>query len=142
MSTGIILASHGELAKAALGSAEMIAGMQENVHALALTTDKSLDQLEAEVSEAYIDLKKRCDVIIALCDIYGGSPFNAISRCMLKGMDMVAYTGLSLPIMIDLLLSRDIKKEEVEEHITSTHAQAVMPIKVTLACDNDDAYEL
>ena len=38
MSTGIILASHGEFAKAALGSAEMLAGEQKDVHALALTT--------------------------------------------------------------------------------------------------------
>lgn len=142
MSTGIILASHGEFAKAALGSAEMIAGKQENVHALALTVDKSLDQLEEEVAAAYNDLKSRCDVVIALCDIYGGSPFNAISRCLLKGMDMVAYTGLSLPIVIDLLLSREITVEEVKEHVVSVHQQAVMPIQVSLAVDDDDDCDL
>lgn len=142
MSTGIILASHGEFAKAALGSAEMIAGKQENVHALALTVDKSLDQLEEEVAAAYNDLKSRCDVVIALCDIYGGSPFNAISRCLLKGMDMVAYTGLSLPIVIDLLLSREISEEEVKEHVISVHQQAVMPIQVSLAVDDDDDCDL
>lgn len=142
MSTGIILASHGEFAKAALGSAEMIAGKQENVHALALTVDKSLDQLEEEVAAAYNDLKSRCDVVIALCDIYGGSPFNAISRCLLKGMDMVAYTGLSLPIVIDLLLSREITVEEVKEHVVSVHQQAVMPIQVSLAADDEDDCDL
>ena len=39
MSIGIILASHGEFAKAALGSAEMLAGEQKDVHALALTVE-------------------------------------------------------------------------------------------------------
>lgn len=138
MSTGIILASHGEFAKAALGSAEMIAGKQENIIALALTVDKSLDQLEQEMIEAYQTLSSKCDVIIALCDIYGGSPFNAISRCLLKGMNMIAYTGLNLPLVIDLALSRELSKEEVVEHILSVHQQSVQPIQVTLASEEED----
>ena len=58
MSIGIILASHGEFAKAALGSAEMLAGEQKDVHALALTVEKSLDDLEKEVADAYADLPR------------------------------------------------------------------------------------
>ncbi len=81
MSIGILMASHGEFAKAALASAEMIAGKQENVFALALTVDKTLEDLEREVETAYTELKKNCDIVVALCDIYGGSPFNAISLC-------------------------------------------------------------
>ena len=49
---GIILVSHGEFAKAALGSAEMIVGPQEEVTALALTVDKSLDAFEEEIAAA------------------------------------------------------------------------------------------
>lgn len=142
MSTGIILASHGEFAKAALGSAEMLAGEQKDVHALALTTDKSLDDLEKEVADAYADLSSRCDVVIALCDIYGGSPFNAVSRCMLKGMNMIGFTGLNLPILIDLLLSREISAEEVKEHVMSVHQQSVCPIEVQLAGDDEEDMDL
>lgn len=142
MSTGIILASHGEFAKAALGSAEMIAGKQRDVYAVSLSVDKSLEDLEKEIEEIYKKLSSKCDVIVALCDIYGGSPFNAISRCMLKGMNMVAYTGLSLPIVIDLLLSRELSEEEVKEHIISTHQIAVNPIEVKLAEDDEDIEDL
>ena len=61
---------------------------------------------------------------------------------MLKGMNMVAYTGLSLPIVIDLLLSRELSEEEVKEHIISTHQIAVNPIEVKLAEDDEDIEDL
>lgn len=92
---GIILVSHGEFAKAALGSAEMIVGPQEDVIALALTVDKSLDAFEEEIAQAYDKLAETCNEIIVLCDIYGGTPFNAVSRCILKGKKVIGYTGLS-----------------------------------------------
>lgn len=138
MSIGIILASHGEFAKAALGSAEMIAGKQKDVHALALRVDETLEDMEKEITEAYEDLKKRCDAVVALCDIYGGSPFNAISRCILKGMDMIAYTGLNLPLVIDLLLSRDLDVSKIEEHIVTVYEQGCKPIKVSFADEQEE----
>lgn len=138
MSTGILLASHGDFAKAALGSLEMIAGKQEHIIALSLHAETSLEQLEAEMTTAYQSLKEHCDVIIAICDIYGGSPFNAISRCLLHGMEMQAYTGLSLPLLIDLALSRELTKEEVHEHILSVHQQALQPIEVKLVEEQEE----
>lgn len=142
MSIGIILASHGEFAKAALSSAEMLAGKQDDVYALSLTVEKSLEDLEEEIAQAYTDLSSKCDVVVALCDIYGGSPFNAISRCMLKGMNMIGFTGLNLPILIDLLLSRNISADEVKEHVMSTHQQSVNLIEVQLASDDEDIEDL
>lgn len=43
MRIGVILASHGEFARAALGAVEMIAGKQGDVVALGLTAEKSLE---------------------------------------------------------------------------------------------------
>ena len=53
MRIGVILASHGEFARAALGAVEMIAGKQGDVVALGLTAEKSLEAFEAEMREAY-----------------------------------------------------------------------------------------
>ena len=49
MRIGVILASHGEFAKAALGAVEMIAGKQADVATLSLTAEKSLETFEAEL---------------------------------------------------------------------------------------------
>lgn len=139
---GIIMVSHGEFAKAALDSAQMIAGQQENVIAYALTLDKSLDDLEAEITQGYNTLSKKCSDVVVLCDIYGGTPFNAVSRCMLKGMNMIGFTGLSLPIVIDLLLSRDLTADEVKTKVLETHAIALSPIEVSLVEEETDLDDL
>ena len=140
----VIVASHGEFARAALGSVEMVAGPQEDVRALALTADKSAETFEAEFAQAYAELKADCDLIVTICDIHGGTPFNVISRSMLKGMDMVAFTGLSLPVLIELLLSRDqaSSEDEIRQLIEAAHAQTLAEIKVEMTSggegDEDD----
>ena len=144
MRVGVIVASHGEFARAALGSVEMVAGPQEDVRALALTADKSAETFEAEFAQAYAELKADCDLIVTICDIHGGTPFNVISRSMLKGMDMVAFTGLSLPVLIELLLSRDqaSSEDEIRQLIEAAHAQTLAEIKVEMTSggegDEDD----
>lgn len=144
MRVGVIVASHGEFARAALGSVEMVAGPQEDVRALALTADKSAETFEAEFAQAYAELKADSDLIVTICDIHGGTPFNVISRSMLKGMDMVAFTGLSLPVLIELLLSRDqaSNEDEIRQLIEAAHAQTLAEIKVEMTSgdegDEDD----
>ena len=146
MRVGVIVASHGEFARAALGSVEMVAGPQEDVRALALTADKSAETFEAEFAQAYAELKADCDLIVTICDIHGGTPFNVISRSMLKGMEMVAFTGLSLPVLIELLLSRDqaSSEDEIRQLIEAAHAQTLAEIQdqMTPASGYEDDLDL
>lgn len=144
MRVGVIVASHGEFARAALGSVEMVAGPQQGVRALALTADKSAETFEAEFAQAYAELKAECDLIVTICDIHGGTPFNVISRSILKGMDMVAFTGLSLPVLIELLLSRDQASDadEIRGLIEAAHAQTLAEIKVEMAQGSSDEDDL
>lgn len=144
MRVGVIVASHGEFARAALGSVEMVAGPQQDVRALALTADKSAETFEAEFAQAYAELKTECDLIVTICDIHGGTPFNVISRSILKGMDMVAFTGLSLPVLIEPLLSRDQASDadEIRGLIEAAHAQTLAEIKVEMAQESSDEDDL
>lgn len=65
MRIGVILASHGEFAKAALGAVEMIAGKQADVATLSLTAEKSLETFEDEMKDAYAQLISECDQVVA-----------------------------------------------------------------------------
>lgn len=144
MRVGVIVASHGEFARAALGSVAMIVGPQEDVCALALTPEKSIDAFEAEFVSAYDELAKTCDLIVTLCDIHGGTPFNVISRSLLNGKKMLAFTGLSLPVLIELLLSRDQvgSAEEVRQLVETAHAQTLGEIVVEMASDDEEDLDL
>lgn len=140
MRTGIILVSHGDFAKAALASAEMIMGEQEDIYAFALQTDSSLESLEEEIQMGYESLHKDCERIIAFCDIYGGTPFNALTRCMLRGADFIAYTGLSLPLLIDTLCSRnqDMDEEQFDKHIEEVQTMVLKKIILPSLSDEDE----
>lgn len=140
MRIGVILASHGEFAKAALGAVEMIAGKQADVATLSLTAEKSLETFEAEMKDAYAQLASECDQVVVLCDIYGGTPFNVITRCLASGMDMIAYTGLSMPVVVELLLTRDglESAEDIRAQLVAAHAQAQTEIKAPVVADEDE----
>ena len=57
---------------------------------------------------------------------------------------MVAFTGLSLPVLIELLLSRDqaSSADEIRELIEAAHAQTLAEIKVEMAQESSDEDDL
>lgn len=144
MRVGVIVASHGEFARAAMGSVEMIAGPQQDVRTLALLADTSADAFETEFKQAYAELASECDFVVAICDIHGGTPFNVISRSILSGLKLLAYTGLSLPVLIELLLSRDDAEttDDLRQLIEGAHAQTLAEIKVEMVEEEEDDLDL
>lgn len=140
MNLGIILISHGSFAIGAKESVEMIAGPQENLYALALTEDKNLEDLEQEINKVYDELLKHCDYVLALCDIFGGTPFNALLRSMMKGRDMISYTGLSLPLLIEVLFAKASidGTEELIAHIEGVQNMIIKQIQIPALDEVDD----
>ena len=72
-----------------------------------------------------------------------GTPFNVTTRCLLNGMNMVAYTGLSMPVAVELLLTRDglDSADAVRAQLTAAHAGAQQEIKApapAVEADEDD----
>ena len=92
------------------------------------------------MKDAYAQLISECDQVVALCDIYGGTPFNVITRCLAGGMDMIAYTGLSMPVVVELLLTRDglESAEDIRAQLVAAHAQAQAEIKAPVVADEDE----
>ena len=135
MRIGVILASHGAFAQAALGADEMIAGKQPDDIAHGLT--------EFVFGEAYETLCYEFELVGSLCDIYVGSPFIGTTRRLLIGMNLVAYTGLSMPVSVELLLTRDglDSADAVRAQLTAAHAGAQQEIKApapAVEADEDD----
>ncbi len=132
MRLGVIVASHGDFARAALGAVEMVAGKQTDVYALGLAADTSLEDFEAEFNADYDKLMAECDDVAAICDIHGGTPFNVISRALASGKDMIAFTGLSMPVLIELMLTRDqlSGRADIRKLVLAAHAQTLGEIRL------------
>lgn len=125
---GIIVASHGEFALAAVNTVEMIAGPQDYTKAVVLHESMSLEQFEEQMKKAYDELKKDCDDIVILCDIYGGTPFNVTNKLKLCGYEFLGFTGFNLPILMDLCFSKDCSLNEVREKIKETYEISLIEI--------------
>ncbi|MXQ73308.1 PTS mannose transporter subunit IID [Clostridiaceae bacterium DONG20-135] len=102
-----ILAAHGRLGEAFLESAEMIAGKQdrETVFAVPFLPDDSLDCLTCRL-RAIIE-KYPQDQFYILCDLKGGSPFNASFLLSRKFSRVHVIAGLNLAMLLEVLLQRE-----------------------------------
>ena len=102
---GIIIASHGEMAKGVLETTKLFFGEQEQLEALCLNAQDNPDEFVGVIEEAI----KRVDTgdgVIIFCDLLFGSPCNCSARIMKEGVDVV--TGVNLPMLLELLGSRSM----------------------------------
>jgi mannose/fructose/sorbose-specific phosphotransferase system IIA component len=118
---GIILASHGNFATCALKSLEMIVGKQENIATLALNPGEDLTDFIDKLEDVYTHLDKENGVII-ICDIFGGTPSNAATSLLITHPNdqIAAYSGLNLPILLELSSNRKQGFEKVKSMIEET----------------------
>lgn len=104
---GIVLASHGKFAEGIKESGSMIFGPQEDVQAVVLTPDMGPDDLHAKLLDAIATFKDP-EHVLFLVDLWGGTPFNQVSRLIEEEGhdDWVAVTGMNLPMVISAYGSR------------------------------------
>lgn len=98
---GIILASHGAFAEGIKESGQMIFGAQEDVAAVVLTPDMGPDDMHKKLLDAIGSFGDQ-EHVLFLVDLWGGTPFNQVSRIIDEEGhdDWVAITGLNLPMLI------------------------------------------
>lgn len=103
----IILATHGEFAKAILESAEMIMGPQENITAISFYANESSNILMKKIEKELVQLSE--DEILILTDLKGGTPFNTSLLLSMK-YKLTLLTGLNLPVLLEAIASKDIEE--------------------------------
>lgn len=99
---GIILISHGDMAKGMLNSAGMFFGETElqQVATVSLYPADSPEEFDVKLAEA-IEQVNTGDGVIILADLLGGTPGN---RAAYKCSDSIqVITGMNLPIFMELL---------------------------------------
>lgn len=115
-----IVASHGQFAKYALDSAEMVVGKQENCGVLTVSMDLTLEDAVKQMDEEFNRLDRSAGTVI-LVDILGGTPSNVSGRLALTHEDVLVISGLNLPLLIDLLMNRERSLEEIAESLEETY---------------------
>lgn len=97
---GLVLVTHGGLAREFLSAMEHIVGPQEQVEALSIGPEDDMDQRRADIISAVGKVDSGSGVIL-LTDMFGGTPSNlAISLLDNEMVEVIA--GLNLPMLIKL----------------------------------------
>jgi mannose/fructose-specific phosphotransferase system component IIA len=101
---GIVLISHGDMAKGIVSSASMLAPNLSQVISLTLWPEDNPDEFQTKL-EAAIKEADTGDGVFILADMLGGTPCNRAMYC--AGEKTRLITGLSLPMLYSLLVIRE-----------------------------------
>lgn len=108
---GLVIVTHGDLAKEFLAALEHVHGPQKQVAAIPIDPNDDMETRRNEILEAVKDVDSGQGAIL-LTDMFGGTPSNlAISVMEQTKVEVVA--GVNLPMLIKLTSIRgDSNMEE------------------------------
>lgn len=129
---GIVVVTHGQLARELVAAAEMIIGEIPNVTAVSIGWHESPDDAEREIEAALARVESGKGTVV-LTDMFGGTPSNLSLTFLEKGRVEVV-TGVNLPMLIRLA---SLREEEQSDDLHEVAAQAMREGKenVYLASD-------
>jgi mannose PTS system EIIA component len=97
---GLVLVTHGNLAREFVAAMEHVVGKQPQVHAVSIGPEDDMEQRRAEILAAAAEVDSG-DGTIVLTDMFGGTPSNlAISIMDRAKVEVLA--GVNLPMLIKL----------------------------------------
>lgn len=97
---GLVLVTHGELAKEFIVAMEHVVGPQERVVPICIGPEDDMEARRDDIARAIAEVDDGSGVII-LTDLFGGTPSNlAISLMKSERIEVIA--GINLPMLIRL----------------------------------------
>ncbi len=102
---GLVLVTHGKLAKEFISATEHVVGPQKNVKAICIGSDDDMEKRREDIMRA-VKAVDTGDGVIVLTDMFGGTPSNLSISILGKGkVEVIA--GINLPMLIRLASVRD-----------------------------------
>jgi PTS system mannose-specific IIA component len=129
---GIVVVTHGQLARELVAAAEMIIGDIPNVTAVSIGWQESPEEAEREIEAAIARVESGMGTVV-LTDMFGGTPTN-LSLAFLEKGRVEVVTGVNVPMLIRLA---SLREEEMGDDLHAVAAQAMREGKenVYLASD-------
>ena len=97
---GVVIVTHGKLAREFRAALEHVVGPQEQLEAISIGPDDDLDQRRRDMLKALSRVDSGSGVVV-LTDMFGGTPSNlAISAMDRSNVEVIA--GVNLPMLVKL----------------------------------------
>ncbi len=131
----ILLMSHGDFAKEAMKSAEMVFGKQDNYETMSVFLVDQVDALRQEMLEKVEKLDTSKGLLV-FTDIVGGTPMN-LAGSLLGRENTIVCSGLNLPVLIEALMNRNKTVQELKTVIEAAY-QMGMTIRTEILEEEED----
>lgn len=127
---GILIVSHGNLAKAMLECVDMLVGIPEQFAGLGIENGEDPEAFYQKLREKAAELDTG-DGIVALVDLYGGTPNNNVARLSME-RNIRIITGMNLPMVMAAAMERDetSSQQELIESLIKTASGEVMEFRI------------
>lgn len=97
---GLVIVTHGQLARAFIEALEYVVGPRENIRAICINPTDNMDFQRENILKSAEEVDSGQGVIL-LTDLFGGTPSNlAISALGVKPVEVIA--GINLPMLVRL----------------------------------------
>ena len=140
---GIIVTGHGRFSEGMLSSLSMIAGNTEALSGVNFLESESTEDLDKNLLNAYTELRKTCEGVIIVCDLYGGSPFKSAAMLSVEQENISVLAGINLASCLELIFARlsETNAQTLADNMldkdTNRLIKFTMPIRVDKTEDED-----
>ena len=101
---GIVLVSHGNLAKEMLSVAEHVVGPQTGIACIGISNDDDIEQKRHEILERTSEVDTG-DGVVIITDMIGGTPSN-LALSIMEERNVEIISGMNLPMLVKLVRER------------------------------------
>ena len=139
---GVIITGHGSFATGMLSSLKLIAGEIENLSGVNFTEDDSTETLEEKLKSSINEMK--CDEIIILSDLAGGSPFkvSAMLSNTVNDKKIKVISGTNLGMLLEVSLCRDgMDAEELLQFAKTSGANSIKAFELQIEKEIEETDE-
>lgn len=97
---GLVLVTHGDLAKEFVKALEHVVGPQERVATICIGPDDDMEQRRQDILDAVRSVDDGTGVAV-LTDMFGGTPSN-LAISVMNGGSIEVVAGMNLPLLVKL----------------------------------------
>ena len=130
---GVLVATHGEMAKGLFDAIDMICGTQEKFSIVSLKRGQDAESFGEELGEKIYELNSDEGVVV-LVDLLGATPMNQSALNLYKSDKVEVITGVNLPMVVTATMERDYFSDikELVEKIKNDGKDSVCSVRELL----------
>lgn len=130
---GVLVATHGEMAKGIFDAIDMICGTQEKFQIVSLKRGQDAESFGEEIGEIITELNDG-DGVVILVDLLGATPMNQSALNLYKSETVEVITGVNLPMVVTATMERECVSniKELVEKIKNDGKDSVCSVRELL----------